>query len=182
MPHSCQGEVDQIASGLAGAPAAASAQRNAAQAASATAPTSGVTAAASCSTKVIFVLHPGHGGRAARATLSETTQLEPYDGALKAGTLSQTDYNNMFDLSGSYFNNASGALSNILEKTMPHRPILLVRDKINAQKGDIIRRGENLDDIEVHLTKTDEFVNMSCNDRATFTHDKKADFFLLLPF
>ena len=67
VAHSCQGEVDQIASGLNGTPPAASAQGNAAQAAATAAPASGVTAQASCSTKVIFVLDPGHGGRAARA-------------------------------------------------------------------------------------------------------------------
>ena len=182
VPHSCQSEIDQIASGLTSVPPAASAQGRVAQAAAAAAPSSSVTAAATCSTTVIFVLDPGHGGRAARSSLSEKARLKPYSDQLSAGTLSQADYDKMFDFRDSYFNNAIGAVSNVLEKTMTHRLIPLVRDKINAKKGELIKRNAQLDDIEVHLTKTDEFVNMRGADRAAVARDKKADFFFCCHF
>ncbi|MDO5606538.1 MAG: N-acetylmuramoyl-L-alanine amidase, partial [Paracoccus sp. (in: a-proteobacteria)] len=182
VPHSCQGEIDQVAAGLAAAPRAASAQGAGAQAAAAAAPAAAVTASASCSTTVVFVLDPGHGGRAARSNFAEAARRKPYDDALAAGTITQADHDRMFDVAGSYFNNAIGAISNIMEKTMTHRLMPLIEQKINARKDDIIRRDPHLDDIEVHLTKTDEMVNMTGADRAAVARDKEADFFLCCHF
>lgn len=182
VPHSCQGEVDQIASGLGAAPPAASAQGAAAGVAASAAPASPVSASATCTTKVIFVLDPGHGGRAAASRLAERARRQPYDDQLAAGQITQAQYDRMFDVRASSFNNAIGALSNVMEKTMTHRLIPLIRDKIDAKKGDIIQRDPNLEDIEVHLTKTDEFVNMTGADRAAVARDKKADFFFCCHF
>lgn len=180
--HSCQTEVDQIASGLGAAPPAASAQGAAAQAAAAAAPASAVSSTATCTTKVIFVLDPGHGGRGAKKSFAEAARRKPYDDQLAAGTITQAQYDAMFDLQGSSFNNAIAAISNVFEKTMTHRLIPLVRDKINAKKAAILAANPHLTDIEVHLTKTDEFVNMTGADRAAVARDKQADFFFCCHF
>lgn len=182
VPHSCLTEVDQITSSIHNAPAAASSQGAKAQSAAAAAPAIPVAAAATCSTTVIFVLDPGHGGRAAKPKLAETARKKAYDDQLAKGQITQAQYDAMFNVKSSSFNNAIGAVSNVLEKTMTHRLIPLIRDKIDAKKSDLIKRDPNLNDIQVHLTKTDEFVNMTGQDRAAVARDKKADFFFCCHF
>lgn len=182
LDHSCQGEVDEISSGLSGTPQTATPQGAAAQAAATAQPAGPVAARANCSATIVFVLDPGHGGRGARANLADAARLRPYTEALAAGTLSQTDYDLMFDVQSSSWNNSLGAVTNTLEKTMTHRLIPLVRDKIDAMKGEIIARLAYLTDVEVHLTKTDEYVNMTGADRAAVARDKSADFFFCCHF
>ena len=182
MEHSCQGEVDEISGGLGGDPQTASQQGAQAQAAATAQPGGGVSATANCSATIIFVLDPGHGGRGAQARLANASRLKPYQDAVAAGTMSQADYNAMFDVTSSSWNNALGAITNTLEKTMTHRLIPLVRDKIDALKGEIVDKLPYLDAIEVHLTKTDEFVNMTGADRAAVARDKSADFFFCCHF
>ena len=142
-------------------------------------PSTAVSETATCSTTVVFVLDPGRGGRAAKASFATT---KPYRDAVAAGTMTQAQFDAMFDLGNLSWNNALGAISNTLEKTMTHKLIPLVRDKINAMKGEIIARLPNLENIEVHLTKEDEYVNMTGADRAGVARDKAADFFFCCHF
>ncbi|AGT08521.1 N-acetylmuramoyl-L-alanine amidase [Paracoccus aminophilus] len=179
---SCQSEVNGASAALAQAPATASAAGQKAQAASGAQPATEVSATASCSTKVIFVLDPGHGGRAAKASFATAAQLKPYKDAVAAGKMTQAQYDNMFDLGGLSWNNALGAVSNTLEKTMTHRLIPLVRDHMNAMKGTILAAQPSIKSIEVHLTKEDEYVNMTGADRAGVARDKGADFFFCCHF
>ncbi|MDO5604778.1 MAG: N-acetylmuramoyl-L-alanine amidase [Paracoccus sp. (in: a-proteobacteria)] len=182
LAHSCQHEVDGISAALGSAPRAGSAAGAAAQAAAAAQPASAVSAAATYSTKVIFVLDPGHGGRAAAPRLVSAATLKPYKDAVAAGTMTQADYNAMFDMDHLSWNNALGAISNTLEKTMTHKLIPLIRNKINAKKAALIAQVPNLTEIEVHLTKEDEYVNMTGADRAGVARDKAADFFFCCHF
>lgn len=179
---SCQSEVDGTSAALVKAPATASAAGKNAQAASSAQPATEVSATATCSTKVIFVLDPGHGGRGAKASFATAAQLKPYKDAVAAGTMTQTQYDNMFDLGGLSWNNALGAVSNTLEKTMTHKLIPLIRDHMNTMKGLILVTQPNIKSVEVHLTKEDEYINMTGADRAGVARDKGADFFFCCHF
>lgn len=182
LEHSCQHEVDGISAALGSAPGTSSAAGARAQAAAEAQPASAVSETATCSTKVIFVLDPGHGGRAAKPELVSAKLLKPYTDALAAGTMTQAEYKAMFDMGTLSWNNALGAISNTFEKTMTHKLIPLIRDKINGTKGMLIAKLPNLEDIEVHLTKEDEYVNMTGADRAGVARDKAADFFFCCHF
>ncbi|WP_298258203.1 N-acetylmuramoyl-L-alanine amidase [uncultured Litoreibacter sp.] len=183
VPHSCAAETDEIGAELAGEGAAPASQEGAAaQAAANGEAAADPDAAAVCSTTVIFVLDPGHGGRAARANLSNPNLLAPYTAQLANGEITQAEYDAMFDLASSSFNNAIGAISNTLEKTMTHALIPAIRDRIEARAAEIVENDPNLEAIEVHLTKTDEFTNLSGRDRAHVARDLAADFFFCAHF
>ncbi len=189
VPHSCAAETDEIGAALAGngAARAASAEGAAAGAAANSEPATQPNAAATCRTKVIFVLDPGHGGRAARPNLVNTERLAPFNTRLSSEEMTQAEYDNMFSIVGgtrgtSRFNNAIGAISNILEKTMTHTLIPQIKKRIKDRAAAIVENDPHLEAIEVHLTKTDEFINLGGYERARVARDLAADFFFCVHF
>lgn len=80
------------------------------------------------------------------------------------------------NVNGSYANNAVGAVSDVLEKTMTQRFANILKPTIEARAKTLAV------DVEVLLTKSDENKNLTAKERAKVATDAKADFFIILHF
>ncbi|MBK9264647.1 MAG: N-acetylmuramoyl-L-alanine amidase [Polyangiaceae bacterium] len=80
------------------------------------------------------------------------------------------------NVSGSYWNNAVGVVSDVYEKTMTQRFANILKPTIEA------RANAMAVDVEVVLTKSDENINLTAAERAQVVTDSKADFFIILHF
>lgn len=64
---------------------------------------------------------------------------------------------------------------------MTHQLIPLLKKELEAQKANL-RKEDGITSIEVHETKTNEYINLGGYERATIAKDKAADFFFVVHF